>query len=429
VNPRAKLGGRPALRTRPWPARAALLATAAAAALVGCGPASGPDDPLWSDEAQPTGEASTPIVNGTTDNGDPAVVALTVWGSQFCTGTLIAPTVVITAAHCLPPNLAAEGITAYTQIEVFFGTDVNGVGDTRSVVAGWTNPAWNDQAMEDDFGMVRLSSAAPTAPIPLNTNAPVLGESVRIIGFGITSEAAQSSNGLKREGTTVIDGVFQGVFTMSQSPANVCSGDSGGTALVVRGGGEVLAGVHSRSDCLTQGIDTRVDWYLDDINAFIGNIPAANCSADGQCATGCPAPDPDCPCADDTFCTAACPDLTTDPNCDLNCVANGVCAVGPCPAPDPDCACGADGFCNAACPGTDPDCGPSCPQDGVCNAACPNDPDCWVPGGTPAQDYHGDLQGSCSVAAPMPGRTPNGALVALLGLALARTRRRGRAAA
>ena len=421
-----KLGERPATHTRARRAGATLLGAAVAASLAGCAPADGASA-VTDDEASALGSFSQGIVNGQNDSGDPATVALTVWGQQFCSGSLISPTVVITAAHCLPPNLSSEGITDYQQIQVFFGSNVNGGGQTRNVTDGWTNPAWNDQAIEDDFGMIRLDSPAPTTPYGLNTSAIVMGEAVRIIGFGITVENG-NDNGQKRQGSTVVDGVYVGVFTMSQSPSGVCSGDSGGTALVVRNGVEVLGGIHSRSDCTTQGIDTRVDWYMDDINNFLGNVPPAGCGADGQCASGCSQPDPDCPCAADGFCTAACPNLTTDPDCNPNCVADGICVSSGCPLPDPDCTpiCIGDGFCNPACNGNDPDCAPTCPVDGVCDPSCPGDPDCWVAGDTPAIEYHGEAQSSCSLGAsrPMPSGAPTLAALAGLGLALGRRRAR-----
>jgi hypothetical protein len=62
----------------------------------------------------------------------------------------------------------------------------------------------------------------------------------------------------------------------------------------------------------------------------------------------------------------------------------------------------------------------------VCDPACPNDPDCWLAGDTPAQDYHGDLQSSCSLGGPARGRASSFALAALLGLGLGSARRRVR---
>jgi len=95
----------------------------------------------YDEESVALGNTQDGIVNGSVNNGDPAVVALTVWNQAFCSGTLITPTVVLTAAHCLPPNLNDVGIYDYTDISVFFGTYV-GNGESRAVVNGWTDLAW-----------------------------------------------------------------------------------------------------------------------------------------------------------------------------------------------------------------------------------------------------------------------------------------------
>ena len=52
------------------------------------------------------GTLDTSVINGTVDNGDPAVVMLRASQGGYCTGTLVSPTVVVTAAHCV------DGITA-----------------------------------------------------------------------------------------------------------------------------------------------------------------------------------------------------------------------------------------------------------------------------------------------------------------------------
>jgi MYXO-CTERM domain-containing protein len=377
-----------------------------------------PDEEGVGDE-DPDGSAAQvdqAIVNGQVDTDDPAVVALIAAGNFVCTGTLIRPTVVLTAAHCVPPNIDQFGATSYGQMSVFFGNNLGGSGQYRQVVDGWTHPAWNDQVLEDDIALLRLDSPGPATPIPFNTDpmsALDNGQQIRILGFGMTGSNQYDTIGPKREALTTIAEVYAWVFTLDPAPGITCNGDSGGTTLMVRGGQEVVAGIHSRSDCETQALDTRVDEYETEIYAFLGETPGEEpgCHADGQCATGCGAPDPDCPCVADGLCTEACPDPPSDPDCQAACGADGQCATG-CSSPDPDC-------------GT-----ATCPADGICDPSCASDPDCgtapgndgWNAGDVEPKDYDA-MEGGCAMGGE-PDQGDRAPWLLLTGLALALGRRR-----
>jgi hypothetical protein len=349
--------------------------------------------------------ADDEIVNGEPDSGDPAVVALTVQGQVFCTATLITPSVVLTAAHCLPPHTGF----ATQQISVRFGDGVAAGGELIGAHDSWAHPAWNDNALYDDIGLLQMKSVAPVSPIARNAVPLGGGEPVRLVGFGVTSEMGTDS-GVKRMGSATVESTDAFILELTPSPSSTCYGDSGGPTLSGTGATEVIAGVHSRGSCGFSSIEMRVDAYAADIDAFLDAHPDPTCEDDGLCAAACAAgPDPDCPCATDGYCTAACPDGRLDEDCGIACGPNGTC-VESCSIPDPDCPrCEADGQCVESCP-ADPDCD-ACP-DGECGGGNADDGDATVDQGC-----------GCRVA---PATGARGWLV--LGLALTaagRCRRRG----
>ncbi len=408
------------LRRSPWGAAVMLLGATA-----GCGPA-----PI----SQPDiGAVELHIVNGEPDPADDAVVALLGWGQPFCTGTVVSPTVVLTAAHCLHPDM---GVPPISQIEVFFGSNVWSGGTTIDAVEGEYHPSWsiNDPQGDYDVGVLRLASTAPAGPVPLGTQAfspSTVGEPVRLVGFGVTYSGGNDA-GIKREGSSYVDDYSSLQFTMPLSPSGTCSGDSGGAALMTEGGLEVVAGIHSMSDCQSIAIDERVDAHVNSfINPFIGADPVPDCGADGLCASNCPDVDPDCPCAQDGFCTDACLNASLDQDCLPACAADGTCMPG-CPEPDPDCddePCQADGYCDPSCDAA-PDCPPpdGCEADGECADDCEGtDPDCLVAGGMDDERYRGDTV-SCAATSRADGRAAWSSLAGLAAvLVLARRRRLPRA--
>ncbi len=274
------------------------------------------------------------IVTGQVATGSPAVVALSADGRPFCTGTLIAPRVVVTAAHCLPPNLMfpADPIT------ILFGNDTSAPDAAIDVVDSMAHPEWTVDTVPNDIGVAALAETAPVPPVPMMRSpitADLLNRDVHVLGFGITA-VGEMDAGTKREGTTRLSSFDDFTIYLEPNPSGTCFGDSGGPSLLDVAGTELLAAVHSRSDCEAAFFEERIDVHVADfIEPFIATT--ATCAMDGLCGSGCESPDSDCPCADDGFCTVACADPAMDPDCPAGCGDDGEC-VEECPA-DPDCDC------------------------------------------------------------------------------------------
>lgn len=410
----------------------AVVGVGLATALAGCGGESFfPEERLGSEESA--------IVNGEPYSGSPATVYIDLGGGS-CTGTLITPKVVLTAKHC------TNGVPT-SSISVFFGNDANGPGT-------WIDAAHDEVYAKGaeggpwDLALIALKSPGPTTPIPVNEKDPksLIGIEVHIVGFGVTAEYA-SDSGKKRHGYTSLVSVEPGLVYTSVKPSSTCYGDSGGPNFITVDGKEfVLAATSFGTAACGSGedgaarTDDAIGWIKQYIAAHDPNAgPTASCEQDNQCATNCGAPDPDCPCAPDGFCTTACSNLAQDPDCD-GCGQDGSCRED-CPALDKDC-CATDGDCHPGCGTLDSDCAPSPTTatststgygSGVTVGAGGGEPppETGAGGGNgadPGAPRKGDgplIWTGCSTSPLSPSGSSTGVL-ALVGVALVARGRRGR---
>jgi secreted trypsin-like serine protease len=194
----------------------------------------------------------------------------------ICTGTLVAPTLVLTAAHCVSSDIS--------KLVVVFAPKLKGVNKelVRRALGAVAHPLYSEKTPArdaHDIALVRFAGAAPaeykTVPLLADYSLIRKGGSLRVAGYGLNwTWGVQLGAGTLR--TTVLkvdDPNFSTTeFTLDQSiRRGVCSGDSGGPAYIENSDGRlVVAGVVSRGDalptplipkCFILSIFTRVDSY------------------------------------------------------------------------------------------------------------------------------------------------------------------------
>jgi hypothetical protein len=203
-----------------------------ALALGGCASADGTEG---SPEPEKVGQSSDAIQGGAPDTDHPEVGIVYSADDSFCSGTLIAPTVVLTAGHCVG------------NVEGFY-LGAGAAGQTWPDLSQFTRYGAEPAGVSysNDIALVHLTSpVAGVTPFGTYGDKGAVGQSCTMIGFGGHNEGATEYVGERRTATSKVSKITSTYVVVKWVDGIADHGDSGGPLIC---NGAIVGTTHNHTD-------------------------------------------------------------------------------------------------------------------------------------------------------------------------------------
>ncbi|MFE1289150.1 trypsin-like serine protease [Streptomyces sp. NPDC058751] len=241
-----------------------------------------------------TAKVDPKIIGGTTTTISTAPWMAQLWYYDeangigfFCGGSVVSPTKILTAAHCVKGyDWSANGAVVTGTAQLASGSTLPSGATVTAPLRQWNHPSYSSTTIDNDIAVITLASPVKATPIRMTTSGDTAsyasGTQAKVYGWGRTSSTSDDiSPALKTAtlpinsdttcGNTYGSDFVKGHMVCAGTKATgsdagtttACNGDSGGP-LVVNGRivGVVSWGVE---DCVAQGaysVFSKVSTYV-----------------------------------------------------------------------------------------------------------------------------------------------------------------------
>jgi secreted trypsin-like serine protease len=241
----------------------------------------------------------------------------------FCGGSVISPSKILTASHCVehgpttgPRTASSSPAPPCCRPPTTDGnTDLHG-GQATAVLRQWTHPSYSSTTIDNDIAVLTLAAPVKATPIRMTTNGDTASytgtpaKTAKVYGWGRTSSQTDDLSETLKTATLPIQSdatcvgaygslVIKAHMVCAGTPATgsdtgttaICNGDSGGPLVV---GGRIVGVVswsgddgdaNTVNDCVvegTYGVFTKVGAYAGTAYAQVddGNLSYTDNKAD-----------------------------------------------------------------------------------------------------------------------------------------------------